>query len=193
MAEDKDFRALLGDDVKPLKMEKRETLIDNKISAVALEARKHAAQTEVAQPQDPLAGEPLEMLEPFSLVEFKRPGVQNGVYKNVRLGKYAVDARLDLHKMPVERARLAVYQFVSDCVQHDVRTALITHGKGEGRAQPALLKSYVAHWLPQLPAVLAFHTAQKQHGGYGATYVLLKKSEKNKQKNKLRHERNKGA
>jgi hypothetical protein len=35
-------------------------------------------------------------------------------------------------------------------------------------------------WLPQFDAVLAFHSAQKQHGWVGATYVLLRKSEKKK-------------
>jgi DNA-nicking Smr family endonuclease len=64
---------------------------------------------------------------------------------------------------------------------NEVRTALITHGKGEGRTESALLKSCVNFWLPQMPEVLAFHTAQKQHGSYGATYVLLKKSERQKQ------------
>jgi DNA-nicking Smr family endonuclease len=74
-----------------------------------------------------------------------------------------------------------VYQFITDCVQHDVRVALITHGKGEGREQPAILKSCVAYWLPQMPEILAFHTALKQHGGLGATYVLLRKSDRKKQ------------
>ena len=84
--------------------------------------------------------------------------------------------------MTVERARRVVYQFINDCIANDVRTALITHGKGEGRELPALLKSCVAHWLPQIDNVLAFHTAQKQHGSYGATYVLLKKSAAKKTK-----------
>ena len=49
------------------------------------------------------------------------------------------------------------------------------HGKGEGRERPAILKSCVNHWLRQFEQVLAFHTAQKYHGGLGATYVLIKK------------------
>ncbi len=137
--------------------------------------------------QDPLAGEPMEMVEPLALLSFQRPGVQHGVFKNLRLGKYAIDARLDLHKLTVDKARREVYQFIQDCVNNDVRAVLITHGKGEGREQPAMLKSCVAFWLPQLPEVLAFHSAQKHHGGYGATYVLLKKSERKKLENRERH------
>lgn len=171
-----DFLALLGGDVTPISVAERVVLNKASADAKALAERRKAAQLEAAIPDDPLSGQPLEMLEPMSLLAFVRPGVQHGVYKSMRMGKYPIDARLDLHKMTVERARVVVYQFINDCVANDVRTALITHGKGEGRELPALLKSCVAHWLPQMDNVLAFHTAQKQHGSYGATYVLLKKS-----------------
>ncbi len=179
---DEDFRQLIGDDVKPLEQEKRVRLArqDKEDPSSAAERRK-AASEEVAAGADPLASEPMETVDPLALLSFKRPGVQNGVFRNLRLGKYALDARLDLHRMTVEIARRSLYQFVQDCVAHDVRAALITHGKGLGRENPAVLKSCVAHWLPQMDEVLAFHTAQQQHGGYGATYVLLKKSDRKKQ------------
>lgn len=177
-----DFLALLGDDVKPISVPQRVTLDKTTTDAKALAERRKAAQIEAAIPDDPLTGDPLEMVEPMALLAFVKPGVQHGVYKSMRMGKYPIDARLDLHKMTVERARIIVYQFIKDCVANDVRTALITHGKGEGRERPALLKSCVAHWLPQIDDVLAFHTAQKQHGSYGATYVLLKKSAAKKTK-----------
>ena len=122
----------------------------------------------------------------MSLLSFKRPGVQNGVFRNFRLGKYGIDARLDLHKMSVEQARKELFQFVIDCLTNDIRSALVTHGKGEGRKTPAILKSYVAFWLPQIPDVLAFHTAQKQHGSYGATYILLRKSNNKKKETRTK-------
>ena len=46
------------------------------------------------------------------------------------------------------------------------------------------IKSFVNKWLPELPAVLAYHTAQRHHGGSGATYVLLKKSADKKHENR---------
>ena len=189
MADEDEFSALVGEDVAPIRTEARVVLQRDTLTAETLEKRRQAAQAESIKPNDPLAGEPVTLLEPTAILEFKRPGVQNGVYKNLRLAKYPIDARLDLHNLTVDRARLEVYQFVLDCVNNDVRMALITHGKGEGREQPAVLKSYVALWLPQLEQVLGFHTALKQHGGYGATYVLLKKSEKKKQLNKQLYER----
>lgn len=181
MPDEDRFRALLGDDVTPIKIEKRIVIDKRSEDAKTLALRRDRAQSAVEQMDDPLAGEPVEMVEPLAELSFRRTGVQHGVFRNLRLGKYPLDARLDLHKMTVERARQEVYQFIKDCMQNDVRTALITHGKGETREQPALLKSCVAFWLPQIEDVLAFHSAQRPHGGVGATYVLLRKSEKKKQ------------
>ena len=186
---DNSFLDLLGDDVTPIKAEPRVTLQKTTVDATTLKERRQIAQLEAAAPEDPLSGEPIEMVEPLSLISFMRPCVQHGVYRNVRMGKYKIDARLDLHKLTMDRARKLVYQFVKDCVGNDVRMALITHGKGEGREQPALLKSCVAYWLPQMEEVLAFHSAQKQHGSYGATYVLLRKSDAKKLSNREQHQK----
>lgn len=184
MSDDDLFSQMLGDDVKPLSHEKRVDVAQRKDADVDKEKRREAASDHVVKAEDPLSSEPVTLLKPLDILDFRRPGVQHGVYKNCRLGKYPIDARLDLHRMKVEQARRAVYQFVIDCVSNDVRFALITHGKGEGRDQPPMLKSCVAHWLPQLDDVLAFHTAQKQHGSYGATYVLFKKSENKRIENR---------
>ena len=55
-----------------------------------------------------------------------------------------------------------------------------------------LLKSYVSAWLPQLPAVMAIHSAERRHGGSGALYVLLRKSERKKAENRERHQKRLG-
>lgn len=186
------FQEALGElgDVKPLAQERRVALKkDSPASPLGQRARREAAVEESARELNPLSGEGVDPVEPHDPLEFKRDGVQNGVYRNLRLGKYRVDARLDLHRHTVEMARRAVLEFVRDCMEADVRCALITHGKGEGRKQPALLKSCVNTWLPQLREVLAFHSAQKQHGGLGATYVLLRKSDRKRQDNLERHQR----
>ncbi|WP_444887511.1 DNA endonuclease SmrA [Microbulbifer sp. JMSA008] len=186
------FKDALGElgDVKPLVQERRVTLRkESEPSERILRERRAAATRLTEREMNPLSGEYIELVAPWDPIEFKRDGVQNGVYRNLRLGKYTVDARLDLHRHSVEMARSSVVEFVRDCVEADVRCALITHGKGEGRKQPALLKSCIYHWLPQLDEVLAFHSAQKQHGGMGATYLLLRKSERKRQENLERHQR----
>ncbi len=187
MSDEELFKQMLGDDVEPIVSQKRVAVSKGRDDGVDKETRRKSAENQETVSEDPLSSEPVALVDPLDIIAFKRPGVQNGVYKNLRLGKYSLDARLDLHRMTVERARQAVYRFVTDCVAHDVRAALVTHGKGEGRETPAMLKSCVAHWLPELDEVLAFHTAQKQHGSYGATYVLFKKSDNKKLENKERN------
>lgn len=188
MIEDNDNFLDAMHDVQPLKHEKRVAVSSRPLDKATINARQEAAQAGAGVLADPLVNANVEQLEANTILAFQLPGVQHGVYRQLRLGKYGVEARLDLHRMTIEQSRIEVYQFVQDCIQHDVRCALITHGKGEGRATPAVLKSYVAHWLPQIPEVLAFHSAQKHHGGSGATYVMLKKSEKKRLENLEKHQ-----
>ncbi|MBE8718754.1 DNA endonuclease SmrA [Cellvibrio polysaccharolyticus] len=173
-------------DVKPIAADDRVLLASpaDKLNAVR---RREAAVAEPVSDSNFLSEYHIELQDPNTVLEFKRDGVQHGVYRSLRQGKYPIDARLDLHRMTVEQARAAVFQFIRDCMSNDIRCALITHGKGEGREQPALLKSCVAHWLPEFPEVLAFHSAQKHHGATGATYVLLRKSERKKLENWEKH------
>ncbi len=177
---DDDFFLQQMKGVKPINVEVKVDLAKQRKDTLNAEKRRKAATEELAKDKNFLSGEYIEPVDPLAVLEFKRDGVQTGVYRNVRLGKYQIDARLDLHNMTVDQARNAVYQFLNDCMTHDIRCALITHGKGEGRSVPAQLKSCLNHWLPQFDPVLAFHSAQKHHGWVGATYVLLKKSEKKK-------------
>jgi DNA-nicking Smr family endonuclease len=170
------FHQLMGD-VKPLKRSARVTLaaVNPLQQQLNVLARREAATAQVQTHLNSLSGDYLHAVDANATLSFQRPGVQNGVFRSLRQGKYPLDARLDLHQHTVEAARSAVFSFVRDCVEHEVRCALITHGKGEGRKQPAVLKSCIDHWLPQLDEVMAFHSAQKQHGGSGATYIMLRK------------------
>ncbi len=152
-------------------------------------ARREAAITDKDTDENSLTSEYVEMVDPHDILDFKRSGVQEGVYRKLRLGKYSVDAVLDLHRKTVEQSRKEVFEFISECTRLGVRTVMILHGKGDRSKPPALLKSYVNKWLPQLPQVMAFHSAQRHHGGAGAMYVLLKKNEEHKQQNRERHMR----
>lgn len=65
-----------------------------------------------------------------------------------------------------------------------LRNLLIIHGKGrDDRAHANIIRSYPARWLPELPEVQAFCAALPHHGGSGACYVALRKSEQAKQEN----------
>ena len=48
----------------------------------------------------------------------------------------------------------------------------------------SILKGCTDYWLRELDTVQAFHSAQPRHGGTGAVYVLLRKSEEKKRENR---------
>lgn len=143
--------------------------------------RRKAAESLEKKDSNHLLADYVERVDPNDELAYKKDGVQEGVFKRLRQGKYAIEARLDLHRHTVNQAREQVYQFVKDCMRNDIRIAIIVHGKGDRNIDnPATIKSYINKWLRELNDVMAFHTAQRQHGGYGAVYVLLRKSEKAK-------------
>ncbi len=156
----------------------------------AAEQRRAAAVAEKADP-NPLADEGIEPLDPWYILEFKRPGIQDGVYRKLKQGRYEAEARLNLHRMTIKQARRELYEFVQQASELGLRTVIVVHGKGEnsgdqGRRQASLVKGYVDHWLRELDAVQAFHSARPQHGGTGAVYVLLRKGEAAKERNRER-------
>ena len=156
-------------------------------SLAQLARRQAAANT--AKDNNTLTLGEVPPIDPFDEIAFKRDGVQTGVYRKLRLGRYPQEATLDLHRMTVREAREAVWRFVHDAQRAGLRSVVITHGRGDRSETPGRLKSYVAHWLPTLPLVLAFHSAQRHHGGYGACYVLLRKNAEKRQDNRERHAR----
>ncbi|MCR8921593.1 DNA endonuclease SmrA [Dasania sp. GY-MA-18] len=187
MADDEElFRQEMAG-VKPLKQQPKIALKKNDTPKTVLKARRAAAQNEVAGDSNPLSDNEIALLDPYYFIEYKRPGVQNGVYRKLKQGKYQQEARLDLHGMTVAEARREVFDFIQQSYHYGLRTLIIIHGKGHSnKAAQAKLKSYVNSWLPELPEVQAFCSAQPQHGGVGAAYVLLAKSEKKKQENRDR-------
>ncbi|MCB5162068.1 DNA endonuclease SmrA [Marinomonas algarum] len=166
-------------DIKPLK--KSEIYLRKKGPQVDFHERQSAAIMVTEADRNHLTHDFVEKVDPNDMLEFKRAGVQDGVFKRLRQGKYGIEARLDLHRHTVAQAREQVYQFADDCMRNDIRVAILVHGKGERTPDPdnrAMLKSYVNKWLRDLDQVMAFHTAQRYHGGLGAVYILFKKTEK---------------
>ncbi|QSA95544.1 DNA endonuclease SmrA [Methylococcus sp. EFPC2] len=169
--------------VRPLKKTAAESPRRERGQATPGQAyRREAAQRGVRE-ENFLPAEYIEQVAPEAVIGFRRPGIQHGVYRSLEQGKYPVEATLDLHLMTIEEARGQVYRFIHDCMRHQIRMALINHGKGARRGpRQAVIKSCVARWLPMMPEVMAFHSAQRFHGGTGAVYVLLRKSEEAKER-----------
>ncbi|MDP4529740.1 DNA endonuclease SmrA [Alkalimonas delamerensis] len=151
-------------------------------------ARREAAEQAMEFDPNYLSTEYVDLLKPDDLIDYKKDGVQEGVYRNLRLGKYQLDATLNLLGKNLQEARKQLFDFIQDCHQRGIRTLLIHHGTGRNsKPHPAILKSYCAKWISQIPAVLACHTAQRHHGGYAASYVLLQKNQQQKRDNRERH------
>ena len=175
--------------VTPLGREARVRLIKERLSEDQQQGRRKAAEGQDIV-VNPLVDEGIPPLDAWYVLEFKRSGIQNGVYRKLRLGHYQIDARLDLHRLAIKQARDEVFSFTAEATKLGLRTLLIVHGKGHSKAHgdnTAVLKGYVNHWLRELEAVQAFHSAQPQHGGTGAVYVLLRKSAEQKQENRLKY------
>lgn len=186
---DEDLFAEEMSGVTPLGRDARVRLVKQRLSEDQTEGRRRAAEGEETL-VNRLVDEGVPPLDAWYVMDFKRPGIQHGVYRKLRLGHYQVDARLDLHRFPVKKARTEVFSFIAEATNLGLRTLLIVHGKGQSKSEgerTAVLKGYVNHWLRELDAVQAFHSAQAHHGGTGAVYVLLRKSAEQKRENRLNY------
>ncbi len=172
--------------VEPLKSDLRVSLAKGEVPAENAALRRQNAVADVAD-TNTLSDAEVEWLDPWVPLEFKRPGIQNGVFRKLKLGQYQTEARLDLHRMNVEQARREVWNFIEESARYDLRNLIIIHGRGNNSGdRRAVLKSYLNRWLPELDIVQAFVSAQPQHGGTGAVYVLLKKSDQARLANRTR-------
>jgi len=187
VSDDEFFQAeMLG--VTPLKRDARERLLRKENEGDG-KARRLAAEGEPEGLLNSLVDEGIEPLDAWYVLAFKRPGIQHGVYKKLRQGRYDIDARLDLHRLSVKQARIDVHSFIQEAMQYGLCTVLILHGKGQRKTEQektAVLKGYVNRWLQDLEEVQAFHSAQPVHGGTGAVYVLLRKNLQKKRENRER-------
>jgi DNA-nicking Smr family endonuclease len=187
MSDDEEFlfqQEMAG--VTPLQRETRVQRAVSRADSDTLRKRREAAASEQSD-TNILDQEGIEPLDSWYVLDFKRPGVQNGVFRKLKQGRYEVDARLNLHRMSVRRARKELFEFVEQAESYGMRSVLLIHGKGENSTeaeQASIIKGCVNHWLRQLDTVQAFHSARPQHGGTGAAYVLLRKSEEQKLKNR---------
>jgi DNA-nicking Smr family endonuclease len=172
--------------IQPLRAEQRVALNRSPVSELAIAAAREAAIRDIEGDKNFLALSDIELLDPYYPLEFKRDGVQNGVFRKLKQGKYPMDARLDLHRMTVERARDEVFTFIRDSLAYDLRNVMIVTGRGNhNQSAEAVLKSYVNKWLPDFEEVQAYCSAQPQHGGTGAVYIMLKKSDRQREQNRV--------
>lgn len=112
--------------------------------------------------------------------------VDHKLFRKMKRGKLAPEARLDLHGMTLERAHPALTRFVLDASKKGKRLLLVITGKGRGSGrddlfpeQRGVLRRQAPIWLASPPlsaCVLQVTPAHSSHGGEGAFYVYLRRS-----------------
>lgn len=106
---------------------------------------------------------------------WSRPGISLRALRDLRRGRWVVQAQLDLHGCNRHDARGQLAMFLGHCLTSDHRCVRIVHGKGLGSpGREPVLKRLVHGWLTQRDEVLAFCQARAAEGGAGAVIVLLK-------------------
>ena len=174
-------------DVKPIEQSDTVATSQQK-NTLAQQLKRQSIEASQNLVNNYLSVEKVEPVDPYDHISFKQDGVQQGVFKNLRLGKYKIDFVLNLQQNKFEQARTLLFGHILDSHKKGDRTLLIKHGLGLlSRPFPGFLKSYVHQWLQQMPEVIAYHTAQPNHGGNSAVYVMLKKNQQEKNNNRELH------
>jgi DNA-nicking Smr family endonuclease len=101
-----------------------------------------------------------------------------GNEKRVRRGKLEIGASLDLHGHTQDTGRSALARFLRAAQARGDRTVIVI--TGVGRAGEGVLKRRLPEWLGEheiRPLVSGFAPAHRAHGGAGAFYVFIKRSD----------------
>ncbi len=98
---------------------------------------------------------------------------------DLRSGRFAVQAHIDLHGLNLQEARFILEEFLLESVRVGYTCVRVIHGRGRhSHKHHAVLKEYVQRWLctrRMSRHVVAYTSARRCDGGGGAVYVLLRK------------------
>jgi DNA-nicking Smr family endonuclease len=105
--------------------------------------------------------------------------------QRIARGRFAVEARIDLHGMTQARAHAALLGFLASKQAEGLKTVLVITGKGRpgdaerhSDGERGVLRRLVPAWLGARDAaalVESFGEAAPPHGGGGALYVRLRR------------------
>jgi DNA-nicking Smr family endonuclease len=123
-----------------------------------------------------LAPAPLDLLlEGGDEPAYLSNGLARNVLKDLRRGRWVIQAHLDLHGATRDQARALLAEFLAASLRRRLRCVRIIHGKGLGSpGRESILKGLVRNWLMQRVEVLAYCQARAAEGGAGALVVLLR-------------------
>ena len=112
-------------------------------------------------------------------IKSARRSVDKKMQLKLKNGDIRYQDRIDLHGMLLQQAREHLAYFLQTSQQRGLKCVLVIHGKGENtQSNIGQIKQQIPFWLENLSCVLSFTSALPKHGGTGAMYVLLRKTEK---------------
>lgn len=110
--------------------------------------------------------------------------------QKLRKGKFKPDGKIDLHGMTQDHAFAVLNRTIEQAQKRGKRFILVITGKGgeksgyreksssEYMSGRGILKTNVPRWLSQgalASRIISFYSANPEHGGDGAIYVVLKR------------------
>lgn len=111
-------------------------------------------------------------------------------HQKLRRGKVKPEGKVDLHGMSQDRAFATLNRYIGEAQRRGKRFILVVTGKGGLKSEKGemtysdynsnrgVLKTNVPRWLSQgelSSRIVSYHSANKDDGGDGALYVILKK------------------
>ena len=84
------------------------------------------------------------------------------------------EASIDLHGLTREEAEIRLHSFITECVRRGMKKVLIIHGKGNHSDEGPVLSHAVRVFIESDKRLGKFGFADKNLGGKGATWVLIR-------------------
>lgn len=121
------------------------------------------------------------------------PRVDHNWQQKLRRGRVPVEGKIDLHGMTQDRAYRALTGYIHRARASGKRVILVVTGKGGPKRDLAdlslrdfetrrgILRDQVPNWLSSGElrlSVVSFFSANREHGGEGAFYVILRKGDR---------------
>ncbi len=173
ISNDKDIFAHAMCDVRPLEFEERAAFRRRRPATARMTrtARQEVLRESLHGSDGPDA---LEQLGEGTA--YRRPGLPERTFRQLRRGRFRIDAEVDLHGRTAAQARVLLREFIVAASNRGLGCIRVVHGKGlrSGPDGP-VLKTLVQRWLVRWDEVLAFVSARARDGGSGAVYVLLRR------------------
>ena len=121
---------------------------------------------------------PFRVREAGERIEGLAEGIDRAHLDRLKRGKTPVEREIDLHGLRQREAGLEIRAQLQEAFELAERCVLIIHGRGARTETGPVLKEALLGWLCEPPLdrlVMAFASAIPDHGGTGATYVLLRR------------------